>query len=195
MLASTIVFIHLIIITFLVTNLDNLVVLLLSLKKVNSNKTAIISGYIISVFFVILITLLLSISSTKLISDQDVDYLGIIPLCLGVYKILLKCFSKGSKLPVNPSIKKNLRGRYLSNIAIQFSCSADNVLLFLPLVLHHRSHMSYIIFATALTTLSVIFSLLAIFCASHLNLLRFQRINGIFFPYFLIALGLYILFF
>jgi cadmium resistance protein CadD (predicted permease) len=204
LIPNEIILIHIIATCFILTNLDNLVILI-TLLKASSQKRKhiiIISSYLFATAVIIALTLIMAVLPRKILPAAYLNLFGIIPLGMGIYQIIKQFLRKNAGAKVKRLLKSgkqqmtdSLNKQITLNVSMQLSSSMDNIVIFLPIILNHHTHHTDVIFSLVAAVMSILFSFASLLCT---NLLHFKLPRAILekiLPYFLVLLGCYVLFF
>lgn len=177
-------------ISFVTTNIDDFILLILLFSNRSLNTIQIVAGQFLGMTAILTLVWLSSSLGIFLVPHQILRYFGILPICIGIAKgVDLFLNRKTSELPV-------LRKRKWSTLGIAlltFANSADNIAVYVPLFVTSSLEEN--------ATLTFIYYLLTgIWCVLGASLGSGPRLrNGLeklgpkTLPVALIALGIYIL--
>lgn len=120
--------------SFIATNMDNLLILVVLLGANAKRRSAVLLGFIASTIAVICVSAL-GVAVGSVVDAGLIGYLGVVPLLLGCY-MLYKSWS-GSDLE-ETALEMPLSGTepkiWLSTFILMFSNSGDSIAVFLPLL-------------------------------------------------------------
>ncbi len=183
------------ILSFLSTNADNLLILIILFSSRTYSVTQVVLGQYIGILFLIAISWISSYLSARLLPDIFVHLLGVFPIILGVYQ-LLKSKKQGDLIfPQNAQLTRTSSecSKIATVVMIVISAGGDNVAIYTPLFASSAQSL----------TLSLIFIYLiltGIWCALGYLLVSRNRFRdtirtyaNLTYPYFLIGLGLFLL--
>jgi cadmium resistance protein CadD (predicted permease) len=189
---------HLTMAAYFLANIDSFILEVSLLAIGKFKKLAVILGYFIAAMVILALTIVFSIASKRMIPSQYLNYLGLIPLLMGVYSFTSAFLCHGMSKEVKPVNGQEAQQKFLSqlslNVFTQLSCSIDNVVLFFPILAYHHSDLGYTIFSSVFMVMAIVFSFLPLVVYRFLNTQQVQKYNHWIFPGFLILLGFYILF-
>lgn len=179
--------------SFVFTNLDNLVLLVVMLGADTQSRAAVILGFLASAICVLCICAIGAVIGANL-DPGLIGYLGLAPLMMGVY-LLYKLF-RGDKPDLlsegdhNPGAQASgLVGSFL----LMFSNSSDSVAIFFPLLAESgRDALLWIVSAFLLCAL--LWSVLAWRIADQPRIARrIEKVGEKLVPWIMIGMGVYIL--
>ena len=119
--------------SFVATNLDNLLVLVLLLGSAAGHRAAVLLGYITSVILVVGVAAI-GVAVGALLDPAVIGYLGIAPVAMGCYLLWQR------RRPVVSTADTAVRGTlgegriWLASTLLMFSNSGDSIAVVLPLV-------------------------------------------------------------
>ena len=180
--------------SFIFTNLDNLVLLVVMLGSDAQSRAAVILGFLASAICVLCICAIGAVIGANL-DPGLIGYMGLAPLLMGVY-LLFKLF-RGDK-PDHPCEGDHNRGGQaaglLGSFLLMFSNSGDSVAIFFPLLAESgRDALLWIVSAFLLCAL--LWSVLAWRIADQPRIARrIEKVGEKLVPWVMIGAGLYILF-
>jgi len=179
--------------SFVATNLDNLVLLVVMLGADAQSRAAVILGFLTSAICVLCISAIGAVIGANL-DPGLIGYMGLAPLLMGVY-LLYKLF-RGDK-PDQPSEDDSSSGAQASGLLgsflLMFSNSGDSVAIFFPLLAESgRDALLWIVSAFLLCAL--LWSALAWLIADQPRIARrIEQVGEKLVPWIMIGAGLYIL--
>jgi cadmium resistance protein CadD (predicted permease) len=179
--------------SFVATNLDNLVLLVVMLGADAQNRAAVILGFLASAICVLCLSAIGAVLGANL-DPGLIGYMGLAPLTMGVY--LLYKLLRGDK-PDHPSTADSNTGGQASGLLgsflLMFSNSGDSVAIFFPLLAESgRDALLWIVSAFLLCAL--LWSALAWRIADQPRIARqIEKVGEKLVPWIMIGAGLYIL--
>ena len=182
----------LVVTTFVVTNLDNLIILVFMLGQFPNARLYVLAGFVVSVILVIAVSSIGILIGT-MVNPGIVGYLGIAPLAMGVYLLFQQLTSASAKPDKTPSTVNASARIGLTTVVLMFSNSADSIAVLLPLLAESLSTPTILIVTIYLFT-SLVWCGLSITIASNRTLA--QRISNAgekLVPWVMVAVGVYVL--
>lgn len=175
---------------FISTNMDNLVLLLMTMGEKKHKTLHVFVGYFICISFLVLVCFLCD-SFTGLIPTEYVDYLGFIPITLGLIK-LYQLFRK-NKEEVSQAWMKTSKYGFLTVALLGIANGGDNVAVYIPLFADSSTSYDIVLIITFM-------AMTAVWCYLSLYISK-RRVFGQYFgryvpyviPFFLVFIGFYIL--
>jgi len=179
--------------SFVATNLDNLLLLVVLLGANAKRRSAVLLGYICSAIAVIFASAL-GVALGSMIGAGLIGYLGIIPLLLGCH-MLYKSWTGGHA--VHEEIELLSNGTepriWLSTFILLFSNSGDSVAVFLPL-LAESGRSAILIIVCSYLAMALLWAGLSYTISGQRSLaLRIEQRAEKIVPWIMIAVGIYIL--
>jgi len=175
---------------FLLTNLDNLLLLVVMLGLARTDRGPILLGYLLAVFLVLGVALA-GHGLGGLVEPRLLGYAGLLPLAMGVAAL----WRRAGGAATGESIDAGFGGKApaLSALGVVASNSGDSVAALLPLVAESNSRLlgwiigAYLVLALALAAI-------ALMIAGRESLARaIERGGARLVPWLMIAVGVYIL--
>lgn len=178
--------------TFAVTNLDNLIILVFLLGQSPNARQHVLMGFVAAVILVIAVSSVGILIGT-LLSPSLVGYLGFGPLLIGIYILYQQLRSTENKSTAVISAMGAPSRVWLTTVVLMFSNSADSIAVLLPLLAESGSMPTLLIVSIYLLT-SILWCAISIKIASNAGLAK--RINDRgekLVPWVMIAVGIYVL--
>ena len=178
--------------TFAVTNLDNLIILVFLLGQSPNARQHVLMGFVAAVILVIAVSSVGILIGT-LLSPSLVGYLGFGPLLIGIYILYQQLRSIENKSTAVISAMGAPSKVWLTTVVLMFSNSADSIAVLLPLLAESGSMPTLLIVSIYLLT-SILWCAISIKIASNAGLAK--RINDRgekLVPWVMIAVGIYVL--
>jgi len=194
--------IHLILIAifvFVITNIDDFILLLLFFGNRNYARKEIVLGQYIGISMLILISCILSLASL-IIPRTWVGLMGFIPIFIGGRQLLKLRSTSYNKNAVEKLIQKSKKvffGQYRSKIIavaiVTISNGGDNIGVYTPLFAIHTLKQS-ILFITVFLIITSVMCFITYYIANHtLAGDKIKRYGHIIFPFALIGVGVWII--
>ena len=182
----------LVVTTFAVTNLDNLIILVFLLGQSKGERHHVLIGFIASVILVVAASSIGILIGTMLIPNI-VGYLGIAPLVIGAYLLYHQLTAGENKSAIATTTVHTPSRSWLTTVVLIFSTSADSIAVLLPLLSESGS-------TPTLLTVSIYLLTSILWCAIYLKIASnaglAQRISARgekLVPSVMIAVGIYVL--
>jgi cadmium resistance protein CadD (predicted permease) len=191
------VFIHLVVVLFFVTNIDNIALLFSFLALPTSRRGIVILAYLMSVLILFGILIVILITTRQLFAAQYFRYIGLIPVGLGIFKLVFtyhETLGYGVKDKLLKDIIVNPYEQFMINLSSQFAVSGDSLALFLPILLKCQVR-EVTIFGVTVLVLAAGVSVASAFIRKFINLRWLENFSSRLMPWVLIVIGIYILFF
>lgn len=120
--------------SFIATNMDNLLILVVLLGANTKRRSAVLLGFITSNIAVICVSGL-GVAVGSVVDAGLIGYLGFVPLLLGCH-MLYKSWSGSDRDDIAPDVPLNSTEPkiWLSTFILMFSNSGDSIAVFLPLL-------------------------------------------------------------
>ena len=182
----------LVVTTFAVTNLDNLIILVFLLGQSKGERHHVLIGFIASVILVVAASSIGILIGTML-SPNIVGYLGIAPLVIGAYLLYQQLTAVENKSAIATTTMHSPSRIWLTTVVLIFSNSADSIAVLLPLLAESGSTPTLLIVSIYLLT-SILWCAIYLKIASNAGLA--QRISARgekLVPWVMIAVGIYVL--
>jgi len=179
--------------SFVATNLDNLLLLVVLLGANAKRRSAVLLGYICSAIAVIFASAL-GVAVGSMVGAGLIGYLGIVPLLLGCH-MLYKSWTGGHAEHEEIELLSNgTEPRiWLSTFILLFSNSGDSVAVFLPL-LAESGRSAILIIVCSYLTMALLWAGLSYTISGQRSLaLRIEQRSEKIVPWIMIAVGIYIL--
>jgi len=179
---------------FVVTNMDNLVILVVLLGANAKRRYAVLLGFFAATIAVIFISAI-GIVIGSFLGGKLIGYLGFAPLLIGCH--MLYCTYRGRarearQIEPNDAVGMNSRV-WLSTFLLLLGNSGDSLAVFLPL-LADSGLRAPLFFIACYLSMSLLCAGLSLLIAGRLSLAEYiEKRAGTVLPWFMIAMGLYIL--
>lgn len=180
------------IITFAVTNMDDLLILSLYFASPKYRTINIVSGQYLGIALLVCISLA-AIPLREIFDTRWISLLGILPILLGVKDVLQLLKSSHDPKEV-PDLQNNKSSLQFLNVAlVTIANGGDNIGVYAPLFANIHPGV-VLIYVTLFALLTGVWCLLAYYLVAHPFVKSvFSKYGKIILPIFLILLGLYIL--
>jgi cadmium resistance protein CadD (predicted permease) len=184
------------VLSFISTNLDDLLLLLILFSTPRLKKNEVILGQFIGMGFLIALSSLSSYLGTVIFPHEWLRYLGIMPIAMGAKKLICLWFTKKNKSNHHSlDIKSNIRfkSQFVSVALITLVNGGDNVAVYIPIFASHTvlDQIGLIIIYLSMTAL---WCWLAYFLTLRSQSIRVLQTYGeILFPFVLILLGIQVI--
>lgn len=130
------------VLAFFSTNLDNLGMLVVLIAEDTRHAGEVVRGYAISVIAVLALAWILS-TAVEFSPDAYIGYLGLIPIALGVYK-LVRLFTPGP----GPSARRSTHSGTLPVVTMMLAQSGDSLAVYVALLADTRENLEPVILLT-----------------------------------------------
>jgi cadmium resistance protein CadD (predicted permease) len=179
--------------SFIATNIDNLLLLVVLLGANAKRRSAVLLGFLCSTIAVICVSAL-GVALEGAIGPALIGYLGIVPLLLG-FHMLYQSWSDGHAADEELELLTNTTEPKIwwSTFILMFSNSGDSVAVFLPL-LAESGRSALLLIVCSYLFMAVLWTGLSYLISGHQGLARRleHRAEKIV-PWIMIAVGTYIL--
>jgi cadmium resistance protein CadD (predicted permease) len=179
------------IVTFVITNMDDLVLLTFYFASGKYGSRTIVTGQYIGISILILVSLT-GLVFKNIISEEWIGLLGIFPVMLGIKEFWTNRTKDDEPREISPAQTASAKGVW-SVALITIANGGDNIGVYTPLFA--KTSISYLPFYVG-----VFLILTGVWCYLGYYLTSHQRLKSVLagygkslFPYFLIGLGLYIM--
>jgi cadmium resistance protein CadD (predicted permease) len=186
---------------FLATNIDDIFLLIMffSSSPLTFSVRQVVLGQYIGIGLLVAISALGSFLPI-IIPPYIIGLLGIVPIIIGIKKLILLIKRKDEVNPSRQVIQQNDRKRnrsYLSFLgvaAITFSNGGDNIGVYTPMFAQYNSPSQIAILVTVFMIMTAVWCAAAYYLVYHPTIAsRVRRLGHIILPFVLIGLGIYIL--
>lgn len=179
--------------SFVATNLDNLVILVLLLGANRGNRLPVIMGFVCSACSALLIAsagVMIGIGT----HPERLGYLGLIPLGLGLFLLFKPVRARGaSAASEDYSVKAGTSGGWLGSYLLLASNSGDSIALFLPL-LAESHNQALLVIVGGFLFMTVLWATLAWHISGQTQFARrMEKVGEKLVPWIMMAVGIYIL--
>lgn len=176
------------VVTFVITNIDDLLILSIYFTAPNFKGRNIIVGQ----FFGIAILILLSLSGVVLgnfLSDRWISLLGILPIIVGIKELLSNDGEEEDDIPIRSS-----HFQFLNVALVTIANGGDNIGVYIPLFASLPDYTIVGLYILIFIVLTGVLCAVAYYLTNHPKIKSHaERWGHRILPYFLIVLGLYIL--
>lgn len=179
--------------SFIATNMDNLLVLVMLLGANARRRSAVLLGFLCSAITVICVSAL-GVAVEDTIGPGLIGYLGVVPLLLGFHMLYQSWSGEQADDEEFASLANTPEPKiWWSTFILMFSNSGDSVAVFLPL-LAESGRSALLLIVCSYLTMSVFWMGLSYLISGHQSLARRleHRAEKIV-PWIMIAVGIYIL--
>jgi cadmium resistance protein CadD (predicted permease) len=178
---------------FVVTNTDNLVILVVLLGANPKGRYAVLLGFFAATIAVICVSAI-GIALGSLLGGKLIGYLGLAPLLIGCHMLYSNDRGRVHEIP---KIEANIGGPeprvWLSTFLLLLGNSGDSVAVFLPL-LADSGRQAPLIFIVCYLSMSLLCAGLSCLIAGRRSLAQhIEQRAEVVLPWFMIAMGIYIL--
>ena len=179
------------ILTFVITNIDDLFILSIFFAMSRYKKENVVIGQFIGMFLLTAISLI-GVYLGMILSENFANLLGVLPLLIGV-KELISYIRNPNASEENEVKEQNTGFQFLNVTMVTIANGGDNVGVYTPLFAN--LHPNYVVvYALVFAVMTGVMCWQANYLVSHPRLKKvFARYGKIILPVFLILLGLYIL--
>ena len=181
-------------VSFVFTNLDNLILGVISLGSRPEKPLPVQLGMISAAVLVLLVSLL-ALAIGRTIDAGLLGYLGLAPIAIGLYTL----FYSGRMVSITgeeaaPENSGSSWGSWLATTTLLFANSGDTLAILLPLLVESNTSAAIIV-AVTFVACAVVWAIIARLLSRQPILVRkLQEKGERFVPWIMIAVGLYILF-
>lgn len=175
------------IVTFLITNIDDLLILSVYFASPAYTRRNIVIGQFAGIITLILLSLA-GMLIGNLVEDRWISLLGLLPIGLGIKDLLSKDESDDDDVS-----KSKTHFQFLNIALVTIANGGDNIGVYVPLFANlERVEVSlYVVVFLAMTA---VLCVIAYYFVNHPRVKKiFEKYGKIILPYFLILLGLFIL--
>lgn len=179
--------------SFVATNMDNLLVLVMLLGANIKHRSAVLLGFLCSAIAVISVSAL-GVAVEGLIGPGLIGYLGVVPLLLGLHMLYQSCTGTHTVQEVVESPENTATSKiWLSTFLLMFSNSGDSVAVFLPL-LAESGRSALLLIACSYLAMAALWAALSYLISGYQGLAqRLEHRAEKIVPWIMIAVGTYIL--
>lgn len=179
------------ILTFVITNIDDLFILSLFFAMSRYKKKNIVVGQFIGMFLLIAISMI-GVYLGMVLSEKFANMLGIVPLIIGI-KELVSYIRNPNASDENEVKEQDTGFQFLNVTMVALANGGDNVGVYTPLFAN--MHPNYVVvYALVFGAMTGVMCWQANYLVSHPGMKAlFAKYGKIVLPVFLILLGLYIL--
>lgn len=185
--------INLTIVTFISSNIDNLMLMIGFMSYYDSYKKEVFLGYLINIFSVSVAALIFSYF-TELFPIHYLKYLGIIPISLGFYQVLhIFNPSLSYKSVAQLNLADSRFKIILAVCGVMLANSGDTLAVFLAFMSDTQKSLRWLVIVTALL-MTCLWGLIAKLLLSDARLVSITKVVAQYvLPFILIFIGWYIL--
>jgi len=179
--------------SFVATNLDNLLLLVVLLGTNAKRRSAVLLGYVCSAIAVIFASAL-GVAVGSMVGADMIGYLGIVPLLLGCYMLYKSWTGSQVEYEETDLLSNGTEpGIWLSTFFLLFSNSGDSVAVFLPLMAESGRSAILIIVCSYLAMALLWAGLSYTISGQRALALRIEQRAEKIVPWIMIGVGIYIL--
>lgn len=179
--------------SFVATNIDNLLILVVLLGANQQRRSAVLVGFITSAITVMVFAVL-GVVVGSILDAGLVGYLGLVPLSLGCYMLYSQWRGGREELAEDLApVGSGEPGIWLTTFILMFSNSGDSLAIFLPLLAESERESLLLIIVTYLVTALLWASLAYLISGQRELAARIERRAGLIVPWVMIGVGVYIL--
>jgi cadmium resistance protein CadD (predicted permease) len=176
------------VVTFVITNIDDLLILSIYFAAPNYRARNIVTGQFVG----IVVLILLSLSGVILghfLSDRWISLLGVLPIIVGIKELLSDEGEESEDVSV-----KSTHFQFLNVALVIIANGGDNIGVYVPLFASLSDYRVVMIYVLAFFVLTAAMCYLAFYLVNHPKIKhRAEQWGHKILPYFLILLGVYIL--
>ena len=177
------------IVTFAITNIDDLLILSMYFANPGFKARAVVMGQYLGIITLIIISLVGLILGAFL-ADHWISFLGAIPLALGVKGLFQLRDEEEPEEKLNPTRSKF---QFLNVALVTIANGGDNVGVYAPLFAN-LAMQDIIIYVIVFLLLTAVWCVLSYYIASHPKVKHvFEKHGKVILPVFLVLLGLFIM--
>lgn len=178
-------------ITFIITNIDDLLILSVYFADPRFKTKNIVTGQYIGIILLVA-TSLCGVFLGTLLGEKSASLLGILPILLGI-KDLVSLRKKNGKTGENEIEEQQSQFQFLSVAMVTIANGGDNIGVYAPLFATIETSL-VVAYVFIFLILTGVLCLLGYWLVSHQTIKNiFARFGKIILPVFLILLGIYIL--
>lgn len=178
--------------TFAITNIDDLLILSIYFADPKFKKSSIIVGQYLGVSALVLISLS-GLVLGQLINPQWLGLLGLIPVFLGI-KGIVHLFKTKQDENSHTTVPNRSNIQFLNVTAVTIANGADNIGVYTPIFANATLYTTLLFIAVFIIMIGVWCALAYYFVKHPLIKDAFARYGHIILPFFLLLLGMYILY-
>jgi cadmium resistance protein CadD (predicted permease) len=176
------------VVTFVITNIDDLLILSVYFAAPAYRGRNIVVGQFFGIITIILISLV-GVILGNFLSDRWISLLGILPIIVGVKELLTNEGDEDDDVSVTKS-----SFQFLSVALVTIANGGDNIGVYVPLFASLPDFNFVVLYSTIFILLTGVLCFLAYYLTNHPKIKHHAATWGHkILPYFLIVLGIYIL--
>ncbi|HEY0654534.1 MAG TPA: cadmium resistance transporter [Chryseosolibacter sp.] len=176
------------VITFVITNIDDLLILSVYFAAPTYRGRNIVVGQFFGIIAIIIISLV-GVVLGNFLSDRWISLLGVLPIIVGVKELLT---SEGEEADDVSVTKSNFQ--FLNVALVTIANGGDNIGVYIPLFASLPDFSFVVMYIIVFILLTAVLCYFAYYLTNHPKIKHYAAIWGHkILPYFLILLGLYIL--
>ena len=178
--------------SFVATNVDNLLLLVVVMGAEPRKRAAIALGFVSSAVCVLSVAALGAVLGANL-DPELLGYLGLVPLLLGVYLLLKQWRTKAPAQEPDDTLLASPGSGWLTAFLLMFSNSGDSLAVFFPL-LAESERDSLLLIISVFLSMALLWTALAWSIADQPRLARrIEQVGEKLMPWMMMAVGIYIL--
>jgi cadmium resistance protein CadD (predicted permease) len=179
------------ILTFIITNVDDLIILTVFFANPRYKRDQVILGQIIGIFLLVAISMA-GVYLGTILQEHFLNLLGLLPLIIGIRELINYFRNKGVSAE-NEVADQNTGFQFLNVAIVTLANGGDNLGVYMPLFAN--LHPNYVVvYALVFGLMTFVMCWQAYYLVSHPKMkAMINKYGHIILPIFLILLGLYIL--
>ena len=177
------------ILSFVTTNVDDFLLLLLLFSTQRVKIAPIVTGQFLGILLLVIISDFIGLVGSQIIPPSHIKLLGVLPVLLGILEFTRE------KRALNPSSELHNRSLLISTTILTLSGGVDNIAVYVPLFIRHSLVQKTILLSTFLVMTGIWCYLAFLSARSGFISGPMNYIGKRAYPLGLLALGVYILFF
>jgi len=178
---------------FVATTIDDIFVLMIFFSSLAFPVRQVVLGQYIGIGLLVGISALGSFLSL-VIPVYIIGLLGIVPIVIGLNKIISLRRSKGTDLRQKVEARKNNRFAFAEVAGVTFSNGGDNIGVYTPLFAKYTHAIEISLLITIFMILTAVWCIIAYYLVNHpLIASRIRETGHIILPFVLIGIGVYII--
>lgn len=176
------------VVTFVITNIDDLLILSVYFAAPSYRGRNIVAGQFVGIITLILISLT-GVVLGNFLSDRWISLLGILPIIVGIKELLSEEGEESEDFSV-----KSTHFQFINVALVTIANGGDNIGVYVPLFASLPGPEFVWMYVTVFLILTAVLCVFAYYLTSHPKVKHYAENWGHkILPYFLILLGLYIL--
>jgi cadmium resistance protein CadD (predicted permease) len=179
------------ILTFIITNVDDLIVLTFFFANPRYKKENVVVGQIVGIFLLVAISMV-GVYLGTILHEDWLNGLGLLPLIIGIKELISYLRNRGGS-PEKEVADQNTGFQFLNVTIVTLANGGDNLGVYMPLFAN--LHPNYVVvYALVFGLMTFVMCWQAYYLVSHPRMKTLiNKYGHIVLPLFLIGLGLYIL--